>query len=90
MVSYQIKAEPAIYLHNGPLWEEMIQAVWSMFPEATPAGVWILAPKEVINEFYHIRQEEEDNRILYSKLWRQYFGKRPKYPDFMLKKKTSK
>ena len=90
MTSYQIKAAPVAYLQNGPLWTEMIQMVWSMFPEATPAGAWVLAPKEVINELYHARQEEEDNRILHSKLWRQYFGKQPKYPDIFLKKSPFK
>ena len=86
MLSYQIKAEPAVYIQNGPIWDEMIQAVWSMFPEATPAGAWVLAPKDVKNELYQVRQEEEDNRIMHSKIWRQYFGKQPKYPDIFLKK----
>lgn len=85
MASYQIKAEPVVYLQNGPIWNEMIQTLWSMFPEATPAGAWVMAPKEVINELYQVRQKEEDDRILYSELWRQYLGKRPKYPDFVLK-----
>jgi len=86
MVSYQIKGELVVFFDHGPLWDQMRNELWSMIPDATPAGVWVIAPKEVINEDYSVQQDEVDKRIIHSKLWRQFFGKKPKHPDFMIKK----
>lgn len=86
MISYQIRGELVAFFDHGPLWDQMRNETWSTIPDATPAGVWVIAPKEVINEDYAVRQDEADKRVIHSKLWRQFFGRKPRHPDFMLKK----
>lgn len=73
-VSYQIKAEPYKYEEVGPVWDEFLKETWERFPDSDPKCVWILKPKEVINEDLKVRKEAEDKRVITQKTWHRFRG----------------
>ena len=75
--SYQIKAEPYKLVDQGPIWENFLDQVWQVMPDANPASVWLLKPREILNEGYQARLEEIETAYKPSfGLWMKYRGKR--------------
>ncbi|NJD53961.1 MAG: pyridoxamine 5'-phosphate oxidase family protein [Candidatus Methanoperedens sp.] len=59
-VSYQIKGRPARYVINGPLYEQFyLNEIETQNSYADLAGVWLITPKEIQNETYSVKREEE-------------------------------
>ncbi len=73
-LAYQIKGEPYRLVVEGPLRDRFFKEVWKQTPEANPCGVWLIRPKEIIDESYETQQKKEKSRINYS-LWFQYLGR---------------
>ena len=61
--SYQVKGLPYKYVVEGPIWEDMRKGLWEKVPVAEPAGVWLIIPKEVRDESYAGRFNEENERL---------------------------
>lgn len=59
---YQIKGSPYKLLRQGPLWDTFLDEIWKIIPEADPTGVWLITPKEVINQNYFLRRKAEEDR----------------------------
>ncbi|MDY6861670.1 MAG: pyridoxamine 5'-phosphate oxidase family protein [Thermodesulfobacteriota bacterium] len=76
-LSYQIKGKAVRFVNYGPIFSKFIDKVWSVLPQADPAGVWMIEPAEIINEDYQIRRKEEEERVLNQQIWRRFLGKRP-------------
>ncbi|HLA26908.1 MAG TPA: hypothetical protein VJZ49_03320 [Syntrophales bacterium] len=73
-LAYQIKGEPYRFVIEGPLRDSFFQQVWKRIPEVNPSGVWLIRPKEIIDESYKTQQKKEQSRINYS-IWFQYLGR---------------
>lgn len=73
-LAYQIKGEPYRLVIEGPLRDRFFQQVWKRIPEVNPCGVWLIRPKEIIDESYQTQQKKEQSRINYS-IWFQYLGR---------------
>ncbi len=75
-VSCQIKTEPYKYEWAGPLWDQFLTKLWQTMPDANPETVWVLKVKQVINEDYFVRREEQDKRVITQKVWHPLRGPR--------------
>ena len=75
-LSYQIKGKPVRFVNYGPIWRQYLDQIWRTLPESDPAGVWIIEPEQIINEDYHVRRKEEEDRVLNQQIWRRFVGKR--------------
>ncbi len=73
-LAYQIKGEPYRFIIEGALRDSFFKEVWKRMPEANPSGVWLIRPKEVIDESYETQLKKEQDRINYS-IWFQYLGR---------------
>ncbi|MDY6864161.1 MAG: pyridoxamine 5'-phosphate oxidase family protein [Thermodesulfobacteriota bacterium] len=75
-IFYQIKGKPYKWVIDEPLWDQFLDKVWSMLPDADPSGVWIIKPKEIIDQSYEIRRMQEADRSPNSLFWYRYLGPR--------------
>ena len=76
-VAYQVKGEPYRFVYEGTLWDQFLQEVWKLMPDADPAGVWLIDPKLVINQDYKARREDQKRRRPNSLFWFGLMGRRP-------------
>ena len=76
-LSYQIKGELYKFAVEGPIFKKFLDMVWNKLPDADPSGVWLISVKEVINQDFTVRREEESKRRPGSKFWNHYMGQRP-------------
>jgi len=74
---YQIKGSPYKFLFQGPIWDKFLREVWKIIPAADPAGVWLIMPKEVVNQNYFLRRKHEEERRANWTLWQTLKGTRP-------------
>ena len=76
-VSYQIKGEPVRLEVIWPPWDEFLDMIWKWDREANPVGVWLIKVREVLNQTYKVRLEEEDQRLIPSTAqWSRFLGAR--------------
>jgi hypothetical protein len=73
---YQIKGSPYKFLREGPIWDKFLDEVWKIIPEADPSGVWLITPKEVINQNYFLRRKAEEERRANWRRWLTFKGVR--------------
>ena len=73
---YQIKGSPYKFLRQGPIWDTYLDEVWKIIPESDPAGVWLITPKEVVNQNYFLRRKAEEDRRANWKRWQTLKGTR--------------
>ena len=74
-VSYQIAGQAYKFHFEGPIWDQFLDQIWSIMPDANPSGVWEIIPMEVTNQDYKVRLNEEMKRRPTSN-WLHYIGKR--------------
>jgi hypothetical protein len=74
--AYQIKGSPYKFLRQGPVWDTFLDEIWKIIPEADPAGVWLITPKEVVNQNYFLRRKAEEDRRANWKRWQTLKGAR--------------
>jgi hypothetical protein len=58
--SYQIKGTPIKSIVSGPLFQRHYEALRAQLGDVDLAAVWVIAPEEVINESWRVRQQEEE------------------------------
>jgi hypothetical protein len=58
--SWQIKGKPVKTHITGPLFLEHYTAVRERLGDVDLAAVWVIEPKEIINETFAVRREEEE------------------------------
>ena len=75
-ISYQIKGEPYRWVMDEPLWDQFLYEAWKKVPDADPSGVWIIRPKEIIDESYEAKRQSETERRPRSRFWYKYLGPR--------------
>jgi hypothetical protein len=73
---YQIKGSPYKFLRQGPIWDIYLDEVWKIIPDSDPAGVWLITPKEVVNQNYFLRRKAEEERRANWKRWQTLKGAR--------------
>ena len=73
---YQVKGSPYKFLIYGPIWDQFLKGIWQMIPEADPAGVWLITPKEVRNQNYFERRKGEEERRANWTTWNTLKGVR--------------
>jgi len=73
---YQIKGSPYKVLRQGPIWDKFLDEVWKIIPDADPSGVWLITPKEVVNQNYFLRRKGEEERRANWKRWQTLKGAR--------------
>ena len=73
---YQIKGSPYKLLRQGPIWEKYLDEVWKIIPDADPSGVWLITPKEVVNQNYFLRRKGEEERRANWTRWQTIKGVR--------------
>jgi hypothetical protein len=76
-ISYQIKGEPYQLEVEGPIWDEFLKMIWKWNRDADPVGVWLVRPRELLNQTYNFRKQEEENRLQPpDSMWFKYLGPR--------------
>ena len=73
---YQIKGSPYKLLRQGPIWDNFLDEVWKIIPDADPCGVWLIKPKEVVNQNYFLRRKGEEERRANWRRWQTLKGVR--------------
>ena len=73
---YQIKGSPYKLLRQGPIWDKFLDEVWKIIPDADPTGVWLITPKEVVNQNYFLRRKAEGERRANWNRWQTLKGVR--------------
>lgn len=58
--SFQIKGEPLEVHVTGPLFEKHYVEIQERLGDVDLAGVWVIAPQEVINENFWLRKVDEE------------------------------
>lgn len=72
--AYQIKGEPYRLVIEGPVRDRFFQEVWKRMPELNPSGVWLIKPRDIIDESFETQLKRDQSRVNYS-LWFQYLGR---------------
>ena len=75
-ISYQIKGAPYRFVYEGPIWDAFLEETWKMFPDSNPPGVWLIEPREVINEDYASRRKDLEAAYPGHKVFFTYMGVR--------------
>ena len=72
--AYQIRGVPVRFAIEGPIWDKFLDEIWSVIPDADPAGVWLIKAEEIINEDYETRKKQIESRFSPGNfsLWRRY------------------
>jgi hypothetical protein len=73
---YQIKGSPYKLLRQGPIWDNYLEEIWKIIPDADPTGVWLITPKEVVNQNYFLRRKAEEERRANFTRWQTFKGAR--------------
>lgn len=73
---YQIKGSPYKFLREGPIWDKFLDEIWKFIPEADPTGVWLITPREVVNQNYFLRRKAEEERRANWSRWQTIKGVR--------------
>jgi len=73
---YQIKGSAHKLLRQGPIWDKFLEEVWKIIPDADPTGVWLITPKEVVNQNYFSRRKGEEDRRANWTRWQTLKGVR--------------
>ena len=73
---YQIKGRPYKFLYIGPIWNQFLEKVWKVIPEADPSGVWLITPHEVRSQKYSERRKVEEERRANWTTWMTLKGAR--------------
>ena len=71
-VAYQIKGEPFKFFMEGEVWDRFLEKVWSKMPDTDPTGVWLIVPREIINQDFKVRRGEIAKTR--PEFWRRFFG----------------
>ncbi len=66
--AYQIKGEPYRFVIERPLRDSFFKKVWNRIPEANPSEVWLIRPKEIMDESFERQIKKEQSRLNYS-IW---------------------
>ncbi len=76
-VSYQIKGEPYQLEMDWPPWDMFLEMIWKWDKDADPVGVWLIKPKEFLEETYEVRKREEERRLdPPTSMWLRFLGPR--------------
>ena len=73
---YQIKGSPYKFLYIGPIWNQFLEKIWKVIPEADPSGVWLITPHEVRSQEYYERRKAEEERRANWTTWMTLKGAR--------------
>jgi hypothetical protein len=71
-ISYQIKGEPYKFVVEGEIWKDFLNRVRSIIPDVNPSGVWLIRPKEIINQNYNIKKTEISEKKPGFGFWHKY------------------
>ncbi|UCF57550.1 MAG: pyridoxamine 5'-phosphate oxidase family protein [Deltaproteobacteria bacterium] len=74
--AFQIKGSPYKYLTEGPIWDNYLDMIWKIIPEADPSGVWLITPKEIRDQNYFVRRKGEEERRANWAKWFTFKGVR--------------
>ena len=74
--AFQIKGTPYKLVTEGPIWDEYLEMIWKVVPEADPSGVWLITPKDIRDENYFARRKGEEERRANWTKWLSFKGAR--------------
>ena len=64
--SFVINGKPVKALISGPVFRHYYQQIRTLHEDADLAAVWLIEPKEVVNETYAVRKQAEEERFPFS------------------------